>query len=1289
LRYLFLICIICLSLLSNNVDAQCGAGTPTFIVDLSTDPNGTWISPDTIRDDTCCGATNPDRCIAFIVTLHPDAEGIIFNIFSGAIPPGALYYQVACGPLIQVGEPLCLNGPGPHYITFCKPGNNNNEYSILSIADPGIGPNIVVNDGCNGSIYAFGYQPSSIVWTSINPGPTGVFDSYLDCTIGCDSVNVTAQAGFPPFVDFQMCGMPLGGCDTVPACDTVRVTFNSTLTATILPINPTVCFGSSGTTITANGGGGTPPYSYLWSTGDTTQSIFINVGTYYVTLGDSSGCPPTYDTVVVTSFASAITANAGTDQTVCEANMPIVLSGSVIAASGGVWTGGNGSFSPNDSTLNASYTPTLAEIANGSIELYLTTTGNGTCPPDVDTVLISIVKFNATIANTLNAVSCFGGNDGSAIVSLSGGVPPFTVTWNTSPIQIGDTATGLAAGTYTATLLDGNGCDTVVSVTISEPPMLTSVISDSINVSCTGGNNGSATVSGSGGTAPYSYLWDINAGSQTDSTATGLIAGTYSVIVTDANGCTSNVSVTINEPVAAISLVITTTDITCFGLNDGTATAIPSGGTPPYTYLWSVNAGSQTTSTANNLPLDTFSVTVTDTNGCIVQPGIIINEPLPLTTGIAFTDVSCFGGNNGTTTVIPSGGTTPYTYLWDANAGNQTISTASNLIAGTYNVTITDTNGCTFDTLVVISEPLAPLSITTVVTSISCFGGNNGTATVFPSGGTPPYTYLWDTNAGNQTTSTAIGLIAGNYTIIVTDTNGCQDSAVVAITQPLFALTLSISSTPVTCFGGNNGTATVIPFGGTAPYIYLWDVNTGNQTTSSATGLIAGNYLITVTDTNGCFDTISVIVAEPDLITLFASPDDTICPFGNALISATVNGGNGGYIYNWNQGLPNTQTNTVSPNTTTTYTVSVVDAQGCIGNTDNVTIYVLNLYPDSLNTISSGDICVGGSTQVSGSYSAGFGNYIFTWNQGLPSGLGPFTVSPTSTTIYVLTVTDQCNNSISDSVEVIVYPYPIINLPPIIAEGCEPLTVNFTDTINNPATLTYLWDFGDGFSSTSNAPTHTFSNSGIYNITLTITSTGGCIATSSGNNVVVVNPSPVAYFSANPLITDTQNPLINFTNLSSGAVSSLWDFGDGNTSIVVNPSHTYQDTGTYLVNLTVTNQYGCTAIYQLYIIIKPFYTFDVPNAFTPNTGGGSGGQYDPMSLLNDVFYPTTEYVEDFHMMIFNRWGEMIFESFDIKIGWDGYYREKIAQQDVYIWKIDITYVDHKHLSKVGDLTLIR
>ncbi len=1149
---------------------------------------------------------------------------------------------------------------------------------------------VVVDEGCTGMIYTSGFEESSIVYNSIFPGPIGTYNSYLSCLNGCDTTFVTAQLGYPPFIDFQVCGVPNSGCDIITVvCDTVRVYFYSSLGVQINPVNPAICFGTGSTILTATGTGGLSPYSYLWNTGDTTANVTITAGGwYYVTVTDQSDAPCNThtDSIFVDVFTLPILANAGPDIVACEKDT-ISLSGIVQIATGGYWSGGNGIFIPDDSTLITSYIPSVLEIANGSVTLYLTTTGNSSCPSHTDSILISFIKFDASIIVTPTSVSCFGGNNGSAIISLSGGTPPFTYTWNTVPVQTGNTATGLPAGTYTVNLSDGNGCDSLISVIISEPTVLIAVISDSTNISCTGGNNGTATVSASGGTGPYTYLWDANAGNQTDTTAVGLSVGSYNVVVTDSNGCTANVWVTITQPASAIVLAITTTDVTCFGLSDGTATATPSGGTPPYTYLWTPTG--QTTITATNLAAGVYTVTVTDINGCVTQPGIIINEPSPLSASITFAPVSCFGGNNGTATVIGTGGISPYTYLWDANAGNQTTSTATGLSAGTYFVTTTDSNGCTFDTSVVISEPLLPISLLTSFTPVSCFGGNNGTATVIPSGGTSPYTYLWDVNAGNQTTSTATGLISGSYTVIVTDTNGCQDSVIVIVTQPLAPLSSLTNFTAVTCFGGNNGTATATPSGGTSPYFYLWDPNTGNQTTTIANGLIAGSYSVIITDTNGCIDTAFVTVTQPNLITVVASLDDTICPGGNATVAATVNGGNGGYVYNWNMGLPNSQTNIVNPTNTSTYVISVTDTFGCTGNTDSVTIYVLNLSPDSINALSAGDICEGGTTQVSGTYSAGIGVYTFSWNQGLGNGLGPFNVSPITTTTYIFTVTDQCNNSISDSVVVNVFPLPIINLPPIIAEGCEPLFVIFLDTLNDSTTVNYLWDFGDGFSSTYASVGHTYTIPGTYNVTLTITSNGGCVSTSTGNNVVIVNPSPTANGTASPFVTDMQNPTISFTDLSSGGITVLWDFGDGITSNINHPSHTYQDTGTYVVTITVTNQFGCTDIYQFTVVIEPFYTFVVPNAFTPNPGGGSGGQYDPTSLLNNVFYPFTEYVKEFRMRIFNRWGELIFESTDIKIGWDGYYRGVMAQQDVYVWQIDITYVDDKKLSKAGDLTLIR
>jgi len=185
---------------SQSVYGQCGPNVPQFIVDLSGAPDSLWLSPDTVRKDTCCGSTFPDRCVGFYVTLDSNAAGIIFDICVGAKPPGALFYQVACGTPTPVGEMLCLNGPGPHHITFCKPGSNQNIYCIRSIPKPDFGPDVYVNDGCIDTLWTTGLIDTSIVWTSIFPGAIGAYDSSLSCTEDCDTVIVYGSTGYPPLL---------------------------------------------------------------------------------------------------------------------------------------------------------------------------------------------------------------------------------------------------------------------------------------------------------------------------------------------------------------------------------------------------------------------------------------------------------------------------------------------------------------------------------------------------------------------------------------------------------------------------------------------------------------------------------------------------------------------------------------------------------------------------------------------------------------------------------------------------------------------------------------------------------------------------------------------------------------------------------------------------------------------------------------------------------------------------------------------------------------------------------
>ncbi|MBA3901971.1 MAG: SprB repeat-containing protein, partial [Bacteroidetes bacterium] len=565
-RY-FLILFLTAAFFSGKVFAQpCSPNTPTFNVNLAGNPGGTWISPNTVRVDHCCGVGNPDRCVEFIVLLDSSAQGIIFNIASGAVPPGALYYQVNCGPAIAVGAPLCLNGPGPHRITFCKPGNNENTYSIASIPAPTAPNSLVVNDGCTGTLTAAGFNPATVVWNSVSPGAPGAYNNYLSCTSGCLTTTVTAQPGYPQSVNYQVCGVPLGGCHTQTVCLTSTVVFNPTLFVNINPAIPTICFGQPGTWIKAIGIGGTPPYNYLWNTGASTDSIFVTAGSYSVILGDGSGCPHATTAITVTEFTSAIVSNAGADINICKDNLEAQLNGSVQAASGGVWIGGTGTFLPDANTLNATYVPSAAEVSSGSVTLSLVTTGNGSCPADTDLVVLNIIEFTGNVSIMGTNSSCKNADDGTATVLAAGAAAPFTFIWNTSPAQSTATATGLSPGQYFVEITDANGCITLDSVIITEPDSLTS-IADITNVSCFGGADGSITVTAFGGVAPYSFLWNHN--NSTLPTVLGLAAGNYSVVITDANGCFINRVYAVSEPAEIVLTIDVLTNVSCYGGANG------------------------------------------------------------------------------------------------------------------------------------------------------------------------------------------------------------------------------------------------------------------------------------------------------------------------------------------------------------------------------------------------------------------------------------------------------------------------------------------------------------------------------------------------------------------------------------------------------------------------------------------------------------------------------------------------------------------------------------------------
>ncbi|MCW3115118.1 MAG: hypothetical protein JWR18_3514, partial [Segetibacter sp.] len=540
-----------------------------------------------------------------------------------------------------------------------------------------------------------------------------------------------------------------------------------------------------------------------------------------------------------------------------------------------------------DDTLHISYQGDIVNLAlNGNSCVYWGFTASTGSGRNIQSVCMISKSFSACPqpinVNTDVTNACFGESNGSVVINASGGTPPYSGT---------GTFSNLAAGTYPYTVTDANGLTKSGTYTIGQPVAPLATSETHAEVSCFNGNDGSGSVTASGGTAPYTYSWSPTGG--TDASATGLAAGTYTVTVTDNNKCTTTQTVIIGQP-AALSASETHVDVMCFNGNNGSGTVTASGGTAPYTYSWSPSGG--TDASATGLAAGTYTVTVTDNNKCTTTQTVIIGQPAAaLTASETHVDVNCFGGTT-SATVNVTGGTAPYTYSWSQSAG--TDASATGLAAGTYTVTVTDANKCTATQTVVITQPNAALFVSETHTNVTCFGGNNGTAAVSVSGGTGPYSYSWSPSGG--TGATATGLAAGTYTVTITDKNACTATKTLTITQP-YAIIITGTQTDISCYGGKTGSATVNITGGTGPYTYLWSPSGGAAATAS--GLAAGAYTVTVTDAKGCAATKSFTITQPSAafnVTKETFPNQFNTGFTTSLSNKTFIGSSGTWTANSN-----------------------------------------------------------------------------------------------------------------------------------------------------------------------------------------------------------------------------------------------------------------------------------------------------------------------------------------------------------------------------------------------------
>lgn len=598
------------------------------------------------------------------------------------------------------------------------------------------------------------------------------------------------------------------------------------------------CYANNSGSINLTLTGGTPPFSFLWSNSATTEDLTnIPASNYFVTVTQGNGCTATLNVII----------NQPTALVVSSVN---VSPTSLLPFSGSITTTVSGGTTPYTYAWNNG--STMASLSGLTAGTYvLTVTDANGCTQNLSVTLTLSCNLSATNIVVQNA-SCYQNN--GVVTVVASGATSYQYAWQTSPVQTTATGTGLAYGFNSYCIITDpvSGCsiiDTVVvphltgiSVLLSSP-----VYAGGVNIRCFGGSDGAISAVASGAPGPYSYLWNNGA---TTASITGLSAGTYKVTVT-VGGCKAISSINLIQP-SDITLVTSKTNAGC-GVSNGKASVNASGGVAPYTYSWNT-APVQTTKNATGLAPGSYTVTVGDANGCTKTAVVVIGASASLNVTGVSTDVSCFGGTNGTITLTVSGGLNPYTYLW---SNGSTTKNKLALAAGTYTVTVTSANGCVGTYSATISQPTA-LIATTTSTAVSCNGGNNGTATVAASGGTPGYTYLWNT-VPVQTLATATGLSAGSRSCTITDSKGCVKIVVVTIAQPA-KITLAIAKVNVTTFGGNNGSATANAGGGVTPYSYLWN---NGQTTQTAIGLIAGTYSVTVTDANGCTKSGTTVITQP------------------------------------------------------------------------------------------------------------------------------------------------------------------------------------------------------------------------------------------------------------------------------------------------------------------------------------------------------------------------------------------------------------------------------------------
>lgn len=1227
-------------------------------------------------------------CIGASVTLS--GSGASTYTWNNGVTNGAAFTPAATTTYTVTGTTAagCINTDQVVVTVNPLPTVVANDVSVCAT-----GTVTVSASGANTYSWSPGTSLSATTGSSVTftAGATTSYTVTGTSTAGCvntDPVTVTVLANAPINAgpDVAICA---GASTTLTAAGGVTYTWNNglgagnnfsaspavTTTYTVVGTDATGCTGTDAVTVTVNplpivnAGAdqtvcaGTPvtltatgAATYTWSPVITNGVAFTPAATttYTVTGTTASGCIAT-DAVLVTVNSIPVV-NGGADQTVCAGTqVTLTASGAATYSWSPVITNGV-AFTPAATTT---YTVTGTTLGCTSTDAVLVTVNplpivnagtDQTVCAGTQVTLTATGSSTYTWSPVITNGAAFTPSLGSTTYSVTGTTAAgctgtdqviITVNPNPSPVIQGPT-------TYCA----GNFATLSTTTTYSTYNWSTGVSTATTNATSVN-NPITITVTNSFGCTGTSPAYNVNENSVITANFTETIcqgqsilihgvpqttAGVYSQTYTLPTGCdsTANVTLVVN-PLPVVNAGVDQTVCT------GVATTLNATGAS--TYVWSPAA-------TNGIPFTqaigstTYTVTGTDANGCVNTDQVVVTvNPLP-TVGAGVDQAVCAG------TAVTLSGSGAATYTWNNSVSNGVAFTP--VVTNTYTVTGTDVNGCiNTDQVVVTVNPIPTVNAGADVTI--CIGEP---VTLSGSGAA---TYTWDNGVTNGTSFNPT--TTTTYTVTGTTAAGCTSTDQVLVTvNPLPVVNAGLDQT--VCIG------TAVTLSGSGAATYSWSpVITNGVPFTPSVGTVT--YTVTGTSAAGCVNTDQVVVTVNPLPIVNAGVDQAVCAGEQVTLTAS-----GAATYSWNNSVIDGVAFT--PAATTTYTVTGTSAAGCI-NTDQVLVTV-----NPIPTVLAGNdiaVCDGQTVTLTGS-----GANTYTWDNTVTNGVA-FAPS-VGTTTYTVTGTTTAGCINTDQVNVTVNAIPVVSFTPDVTLGCAPLTVNFTNTTANAANC--VWTMSDGTVLTGcGTVSNTFEQPGCYDITLSTTDVNGCSSSFTAANLVCVEGAPIASFSPSANVISDLNPVVNFNNTTTGASDYVWNFGDTSpTTDEVNPSHDYSGNaiGNYIVTLIAYSPLGCTDTAYSVIQIQEELIFYVPNTFTPDNDN-----------FNQTFQPifTSGFDPyDYTLLIFNRWGEIIFESHDAEVGWNGSYGNSgqidLVQDGTYTWKIEfkVTRNDERKVV-IGHVNILR